>query len=577
MAEIVTNQNDTMKILVADDSPTYRGIFQALLTEWQFNVVQACDGDEALRIYQEGDGPLLALLDWEMPKMNGVELCHQIRQMASIFQPYIIMVTTREKGSDKVCALDSGADDFVGKPFDEEELQARLNVGKRTIALQHRLTQSLAKLENTMQEQQRTEAKLREALAETKGLVSSISMILIEIDNVGRIHQWNKAAEQTFNIPASSVVGASISDLNSQLWDWPQIMEGIRICEQNNGPLTLNEVRFSRSSGNEGGVLRISLNPLFTDSGTHLGLLLLGEDITKRKQLETQLSLAQKMESIGQLAAGIAHEINTPTQFVSDNLRFLMDSFKDIQMVLEAYNRVVQNLPRDVVDSQLLDAMNETVAEADLDYVTEEIPQALQQSLEGADRIGKIVRAMKQFSHPGTEDKNPIDLNQAIESTITVARNEWKYVAEMVTDFDSTLPLVPCLPGEFNQVILNLLINAAHSIGAALETREECKGTITISTRQAGEWVEIRITDTGTGIPEAVRNKIFDPFFTTKEVGKGTGQGLAIAHDVIVNKHGGRLTFETALGTGTTFVIQLPYEQLSTEEGCDETSNLAHG
>ena len=468
-----------MKILVVDDSATFRGIFQALLSEWNFNVVLACDGAEALRIYQEGNGPLLALVDWEMPKMNGVDLCHQIRQTASIFQPYIIMVTTRGKGSDKVYALDSGADDFVGKPFDEEELKARLNVGKRTIALQHRLTQSLAKLENSMQEQQRTAAKLQKSLAQTKGLVASISMILIEIDNQGRIHQWNKAAEQTFNIPASSVVGSSISKLNSQLWDWPQIMEGIQACEKKNSPLTLNEVQFNRSPGKEG-VLRISLNPLFTDSGTNLGLLLLGEDITERKQLESQLSLAQKMESIGQLAAGIAHEINTPTQFVSDNLRFLIESFKDIQKVLEVYNQVVQTLPRNAVDSQLLDAMNATVTEADLEYVTEEIPQALQQSLEGAERIGKIVRAMKQFSHPGTEDKTPVDLNQAIESTITVARNEWKYVAEMITNLDPTLPLVPCLPGEFNQVILNLLINAAHAIGVAVGTKEECKGTITI-------------------------------------------------------------------------------------------------
>jgi signal transduction histidine kinase len=199
----------------------------------------------------------------------------------------------------------------------------------------------------------------------------------------------------------------------------------------------------------------------------------------------------------------------------------------------------------------------------------EEIPKALNQSLDGTNRISKIVRAMKDFSHPGAEGKKPIDLNRAIESTTTVARNEWKYVANVITDLDSTMPLVPCLPGEINQVILNLVINAAHAIGDAIGPEVGQKGTITISTRKEGEWMEMRIADTGTGIPEAARTKIFDPFFTTKEVGKGTGQGLAIAHDVIVNKHGGTLTYETTPGKGTTFMIRLPLEGIPV---CKEAS-----
>ena len=297
------------------------------------------------------------------------------------------------------------------------------------------------------------------------------------------------------------------------------------------------------------------------DNGILSGAVITFRDISQRQQLEAQLSLAQKMESIGQLAAGIAHEINTPTQFVSDNLRFLTESFQDLQKVLVVYDQVVHALPRDAVDAQLLETMETTLAEADLTYVAEEIPKALQQSLDGAERVGNIVRAMKEFSHPGTTEKKPVDLNQAIESTITVARNEWKYVAEVVTQLEPTLPLVPCLPGELNQVILNLLINAAHAIGDVVQQAEGQKGLITITTQRLAESVEIRIADTGAGIPEAARQKIFDPFFTTKEVGKGTGQGLAIAHDVIVNKHGGRLFFETEIGTGTTFVIQLPYQR----------------
>jgi len=154
-----------------------------------------------------------------------------------------------------------------------------------------------------------------------------------------------------------------------------------------------------------------------------------------------------------------------------------------------------------------------------------------------------------------------VDLNHAIENTITVAKNEWKYVAEMETDFDPALPPVPCLPGELNQVILNMIINAAHAIADVMGDGSKGKGTIRITTRRDGNWAEIRISDTGTGIPEAIRDRIFDPFFTTKEVGKGTGQGLAIARSMIVDKHGGTIDFETQEGKGTTFIIRLPLEE----------------
>ena len=198
---------------------------------------------------------------------------------------------------------------------------------------------------------------------------------------------------------------------------------------------------------------------------------------------------------------------------------------------------------------------------ADLDYVLPEIPKAIQQSLEGVERVATIVRAMKEFSHPGTGQKSAVDLNHAIESTITVARNEWKYVAEVVTHFDPKLPPVPCLAGEFNQVILNLIINATHAIADVVGDGGNAKGTITITTRQDQDWAEIRVQDTGAGIPEKIRNRIFEPFFTTKGVGKGTGQGLAISRSVVVDKHGGTIAFETEIGKGTTFIVRLPISQ----------------
>ncbi len=278
----------------------------------------------------------------------------------------------------------------------------------------------------------------------------------------------------------------------------------------------------------------------------------------ERKNIEVQLRHAQKLESIGQLAAGIAHEINTPTQYIGDNTKFVRDSIAQLLPVLSAPKELLAAVRENRVTPELLEATEAALTAADLDYLSAELPKAIEDSLQGVERVAKIVRAMKEFSHPGTTEKTQVDLNHTIESTLTVARNEWKYVAEMVTEFDATLPPVLCQPGEFNQVILNLVVNAAHAIGDTPKGRDGAKGTITVSTKRDGDWVEVRIRDTGTGIPEAARGKVFDPFFTTKAVGKGTGQGLAIARSVIVDKHAGTISFETEMGQGTVFIIRLP-------------------
>jgi len=281
-------------------------------------------------------------------------------------------------------------------------------------------------------------------------------------------------------------------------------------------------------------------------------------DISERRLLEGQLRQAQKLEGIGQLAAGIAHEINTPTQFVTDNLTFLRDSWKSTHELLEAYRAAIRGaastMPADVVAGLQKDEQT-----CDLDFVVAEVPRAIDQSLDGARRVAEIVRAMKEFSHPDSAEKTATDLNRAVTSTITVARNEWKYVADVATRLDETLPPVECYPGEVNQVILNLVVNAAHAIKERVKEGE--KGKITVCTRLRGDFAELSVTDTGTGIAEAIRTRIFDPFFTTKEVGKGTGQGLSLAHAVVVKKHGGKIWFETETGRGTTFFIALPVRQ----------------
>jgi signal transduction histidine kinase len=283
------------------------------------------------------------------------------------------------------------------------------------------------------------------------------------------------------------------------------------------------------------------------------GLLL---DVTEVRRLARELTAAQKLESIGRLAAGVAHEINTPVQFVSDNVQFVRTALSDLDAVIAAHRALHATLPPAGDSADALRQIVELEDSADIDYLMENLPLALDSALEGLGRIATIVRSMKVFAHPDQAQKTEADLNQAIRSTLVVARNEYKYVARIDADYGE-LPPVPCHPGEINQVVLNLLINAAHAIGDVVAGTGEL-GVITLRTRCSGDFVEISIGDSGTGIPESIRDKIFDPFFTTKSVGVGTGQGLAIARSIIVNKHGGSLRFESEHGKGTTFYIRLP-------------------
>jgi len=276
----------------------------------------------------------------------------------------------------------------------------------------------------------------------------------------------------------------------------------------------------------------------------------------ERDQMEIQLRQAQKLEAVGQLAAGIAHEINTPIQFISDNLQFLMDSAKEFTTF---YRRVMEQLDlENPAHQQLSEKYQALASELDLNFLSDEVPLAIEQSLEGAHRVRDIVKAMKEFSHPGTGKMTHEDINQAILTTITVARNEWKYVAELETELDSNISTVPVDIGPVKQTILNLIVNAAHAIGDRVAEGDFEKGVITVRSKQKEDFVVIEIEDTGKGMNPRVAQRVFDPFFTTKEVGKGTGQGLAMAYDIVVRKHKGKLHFETKEGEGTTFFMELP-------------------
>ena len=307
-------------------------------------------------------------------------------------------------------------------------------------------------------------------------------------------------------------------------------------------------------------VFLTSTVPMPDDEGRVGGVLSISADITERKKLEMQLVQAQKLESIGQLAAGIAHEINTPTQYVSDNTRFVQQEFHNLLGVIDAYERLLDHTNEGISWSERCAHITEQLEQLDYAFLREEVPRALEQSVEGVERITQIVSAMKEFSHPGRAVKGHADLNKAIESTVTVCTNRWKYVADTDLNLDPRLPSVPCLLSEFNQVILNLIVNAADAIEGRYQGKGR-KGKITITTRPDGDHVLVEVRDDGGGVPESIRAKIFDPFFTTKEVGRGTGQGLAISRDVIVKKHGGSLKCEVEDGVGSTFTIRLPLDE----------------
>lgn len=450
----------------------------------------------------------------------------------------------------------------------EAELSARveqLTAGQEALRASYTqsLTDAIEEHEERLREQETAQKELRRLNACNKLILDSAGEGIVGLDDHGKVTFVNPVVERLVGWTSDEMVGKSLHTLvhhaKPNLQPYPP--EECPVCRTLREGTTerVEHEFFWRKDGRSFPVEYVA-TPMREDQAI-VGAVVTFQDITDRKVLEGQLVQAQKLESIGQLAAGIAHEINTPTQFIGDNLRFLEDAFSDLRPLLASNSRLHAAASEGRVHEESLAQLAAAAGKADLEYLVAEIPKALTQSLEGVGRVATIVRSMKEFSHPGSDDMQPVDLNRALESTLTVCRNEWKYLADAVTNFAPALPLVTCLPGACNQVFLNLIINAAHAIADKQKGDTTDRGTITVSTRCDGDWVEIRVADTGTGIPEQFRTKVLDPFFTTKEVGRGTGQGLAIARSVVVDKHGGELSFETEIGRGTTFIVRLPRSQ----------------
>ena len=429
-----------MEILISEDDLLSRSLLKKMVEEMGHRVVVTENGTQAWERVQQG-AVRMVITDWMMPEMDGLTLCRNIREAGLDRYVYIIMLTSKDHQKDLVTVFQAGADDYISKPFDPDELRARLQTGLRVVGL--------------------------------------------EEDHRRMKHEVLRYAAQ-------------IEEKNKRL-----------------------------------------------------------ENTLKRlEETQAQMVHSEKMASIGQLAAGVAHEINNPTGFVSSNLKTLGDYQQDLAALITRYRGVLAALQAREVRSPIGDEALAAAAaaaidyekEIDLDYLLSDITDLIGDCREGTNRIKKIVLDLKDFAHPGEDRLQPTDINKGLDATLNVVNNELKYKAVVETDF-AELPMVQGYPHQLNQVFMNILVNAAQAI--------EKKGRIKVCTRCVDRFVEVTIEDDGCGIAPAHLAKIFDPFFTTKDVGKGTGLGMNIAYNII-QKHSGAIDVDSTPGRGTTFKVRLP-------------------
>lgn len=430
-----------MEILIVEDDYISRSLLKMLLVEMGHSVQEAEDGKQAWQWLCQNPCQLI-ITDWLMPEIDGLELCQKIRLAAFSCYIYVIMLTSKDRKKDLVEVFRAGADDYIPKPFDPEELRARVMTAARVVGLEKRHKQ------------------LNDTLAET----------------ASQIEAKNKK-------------------------------------------------------------LKTALRRL--------------------EDTQAQMLQSEKMASIGQLAAGVAHEINNPTGYVSSNLKTLSDYQKEIGQLIQKYQRLVEKLSREkgngALDDEDIKAIQNIKAfeeDIDISFLLKDIDDLIGDCREGTDRIKKIVQDLKDFAHPGEDTLQSMNINKGLESTLNVVYNELKYKATLHKQFGD-IPMVNAYPQQLNQVFMNILINAAQAI--------EKKGDIHIITRKKDDFVEVEISDTGCGIDPKHISRIFDPFFTTKDVGKGTGLGMNIAYN-IVKKHDGTIDVRSELGKGTNFRIRIPAE-----------------
>jgi signal transduction histidine kinase len=388
--------------------------------------------------------------------------------------------------------------------------------------------------------------ELQTANDQLRSLIRALPDTYVNLLADGTVKECQGAVERLGGVPVWTLIGKRLAD-TCLAPVAEQIVAAARLSQTSSQPQQL-EVKLG--TGESAVFLDIRVAP--TELGSSAVVL---REVTRERRAQAQLAQAQKLEAIGQLAAGIAHEINTPTQYIGDNLRFLRDTFAEVDRLLQVVERAASS-------EDAADALREIAAECgrmDLGFLRSECPQALSQSLDGIERVSHIIYSMKEFAHPDRGEKDAVDLNRIATSATTVCRNEWKYVAVLDLDLCPDLPTVPAFAGDIGQVILNLVVNAAHAIKGRFGDGSR-EGRIGVRTRRLDATVAVEVSDNGTGIAAQHQNRIFEQFFTTKPVGQGTGQGLALVQRIVVDRHGGKVSFESRPGEGTTFRIELPLD-----------------
>lgn len=498
--------------------------------------------------------PDLVLTDFRYGQFDGIEA---IRRAKEKYPDVVIIIFTEIISEfEAIECIKAGVSNILNKD----------QLSGISMIIQETLNFHRTRIEKRLIEEQL--AREREILAIS---LASIGEAIITIDLSDEIVLFNRAAQRITGYGEDEAVGKRINEVlhifdektNSFLDNPIDHLLDLEEKQKKNLPykhpilLTKNKVKVLISG---------QIAPVQIEPQKNLGYVLIFDDVTEKELKAAQSLLSSKMESIGQLAAGIAHEINTPIQYLGDNLNYLERSFhlfsefdKKITSFLEQYRED----PSWRVSLKDFFSYRDDKKLADLFL---EIPNAIQESQEGVNRVKTIVQAIREFSHPSLKEKSFADLNKAIQTTVTISKNEWKYCADLETDLDESLPLVFCRIDEINQVLLNIIINAAHAIREGIDPSSTEKGKIKIKSWHKGKSIAISISDTGCGISEEILNRIFDPFFTTKDVGKGTGQGLYLAHNIITKHHGGIISVKSKLGSGSTFTIELPIQPLKVKD-----------
>lgn len=567
-----------MEVLIAEDDYISRSLLKKMLVDMGHDVLDAENGEDAWALLQENPRQIV-ITDWMMPKMDGLEFCQKIRSASFDSYIYVIMLTAKDRKKDLVEVFESGADDYIPKPFDPEELRARVMTGIRVINLENQYND----MANTLIESRN---KLRIVL-------DSLKEEIVSMDKDMAIVSVNHAFVNRLKCRPEEVVGEIGFDEKSKshmALCHPRIKGVVEALFENK---TIQNALISEEDPQGHEVFRqITCIPILDEHGAIFQAVLVFQDITenrrKAKEIENlnnqlmetssqieaknvklestlkrledtqaQMLQSEKMASIGQLAAGVAHEINNPTGFVSSNLKTLKDYQDDISQLIEKYkgmmgeaknSEVVEKLPAEFKDT--LQGVTDFENDIDIEFLMEDINDLIGDCREGTDRIKKIVMDLKDFAHPGEDKIQSIDINKGLNSTLNVVNNEVKYKATVYKEYGD-IPTIKGYPQQLNQVFMNIMVNAAQAI--------DKKGDIHLKTSLEDKVVVITISDTGCGISEENLSKIFDPFFTTKDVGKGTGLGMNIAYNII-QKHHGTIDVQSTAGEGTKFTIRIPSE-----------------